>query len=128
MTSEPKRRVITLTGRPPVAILEEEWSVIAEAYGDGYQGADPALHNQAVDQGQVERWTVKVRRHEDGRAIISAVRNPNWFGGPDRRTGELVEQSTSSDIVAAIYRVVEDASIPRYIADECIADMPAEAL
>lgn len=76
-------RVITLTGRAPVRIVERHWPEIAAT---GWDARDTRL------------W-LRIRRHEDGRAIV--------YGGSmadrGRRAGEVVEVDGS--IVPAIQRV-----------------------
>lgn len=125
-------RIITMTERPPVQINDEDWEVIAEASGDSFVGNDYGRRNQALAQGECDRYTLKVRQHSDGeRVIVSGVFDAGWTGSESIRGGVLL-QSTSgvstSDIVQAIREVGEYCHLPDRIVRDCIADMPAEEL
>ncbi len=121
-TSTPKTRTITLTGRAPVTIREDEWPVIASAkYTPG------AMRNGTpVPDYETDTHTLRVRQHADGRAIVYGVTAAStaWTGTEDWRGGELLP--AGEDIAAAIARVGE-RMLDR-VARECIADLPAEAL
>jgi hypothetical protein len=131
-TTETKTRTITLTDRPPVKIRDDAWPVIAEASGDSYRGGDYARRNQARHQGEVDKYTLKVRQHEDGRTLVYGIldaANAAWgapAGGEDHRGGELLE--AGADIAAAIRRVGESCDLPDSIIRECIAALPPEEL
>lgn len=130
-TTETKTRTITLTGLPPVKIREDQWPTIAEASGDSYRGNDYARHQQAVHQGECDKYTLKVRQHADGRALVYGILDAAisaWnapAGGEDFRGGELAQ---GADIPAAIRRVGESCHLPDSIIRECIADLPAVEL
>jgi hypothetical protein len=133
MTTETtKKRTITLTGRPPVRITEEAWPIVAKATGDSYGGGDYCRHEQALSQGECDRYAIRVRQHADGRAIVYAVLDAAcsaWgapAGGVDHREGKLL--SAGSDLAAAIRRVGDEAELPEALIRECIADLPAEEL
>lgn len=68
-----RTRTITLTDRPPVRIVEEDWPIIAEAYGDSYVGSDYSRHQQARAHGEVDRYTLRVRQHANGRTLVYGV-------------------------------------------------------
>lgn len=130
--TEPKKRIITLTDRPPVRIIEADWPVIASAT---YRAHDGQIECQAN-----RRWdgAIRVRQHADGRAIIYATASydSQWQGerGYSLRGGEILQ--AGSDLAAAISRVhasLEDAGVDTgrgwdALAAECIADLPAEDL
>lgn len=115
------KRTITLTGRPPVSIEDEAWPIIAQAsYWKG---------------------SVRVRQHEDGRVIVYAVCTyASQFqneSGYQQKAGELLGVgATTEQITAAIYRVHgtidgDEGGRPlqwKLLAEECIADLPAEEL
>lgn len=130
--SDTKQRTITLTGRAPVKIREDQWPVIAQADGDSYRGNDYGRHNQAVHQGECDQYTLRVRQHEDGRAIVYGILDAAiaaWnapAGGETRRGGETLD--AGADLAAAIRRVGESCELPDRIIRECIADLPAEEL
>lgn len=127
-TTETKTRTITLTGRPPVKILEEQWPTIAQASGDSYSGNDYGRHQQALGQGECDRYTLKVRQHADGRTLVYGIFDAAtaWTKNEDVRGGELLEKD--ADIAGTIRRVGESCNLPDRIIRECIADLPAEEL
>lgn len=135
-------RTITLTGRPPVRINDDDWDVIAKAVEDWHDGQVRCQANR------LSEWSIRVRQNEDGRAIVYATYNytSNFQGAAARwhKAGVLVEAGTGSDgdpapdttaIIAAIQEVArtmadgehhaEDGSIWGRLADECIADLAA---
>jgi len=123
-----KQRTITLTGRPPVKINEDAWPVIASAKDDSFSGNDYGRHQQASAQGELDDYSIRVRQHDDGRAIVYAVFDAAtaWTGNSSRSGGELLDKG--ADIAAAIARVGEDVGIPDKVIRECVADLPAEEL
>lgn len=129
-----KTRTITLTGRRPVTIDEAEWPVIARASDDDYQGNDPALHQQASDQGELDEYTLRVRQHADGRAIVYGTYTEGWHTGHEGLThaGEIVTNPpgdySARRIEDAVERVGETLGIPAQLVADCIADLPAERL
>lgn len=143
-----KTRTITLTGRPPVKIREDQWPEIASANDDTDESPGRTKRSEEVDE-----YSIRVRQHADGRVLVYAVldaaiaawRQP--AGGKSRRGGELLDaesvrarrlaqagpsgepvQIISTEIVAAIRRVGEDCQIPDSVIRACIADLPAEEL
>lgn len=128
---------IVLTGRPPIKINEIYWPVIASA-------SDKEFDNQYEFQAnEISKWLVKVRQHADGRAIVYASYSyvSNWAGARCYypKSGVLLPANSShDDICRAIKNVCFDiASLEHYgdeanrwptLANECIADMPAEEL
>lgn len=122
-----KQRTITLTGRRPVVIDEAEWPVIAMASGDDYSGHDPALHQQASDQGQLDEFSLRVRQHA-GQAIVYGTYTEGWHSSHDglTRAGELLLDA--DDIAAAITRVGGTLGVPAQLIADCIAELPAEKL
>lgn len=123
-----KQCTITLSGRTPVRIDEDAWPVIARADGDSYAGLDYGRRQQALGQGELDIYALRVRRHTDGRAIVHAILDgaTAWTGTESRRGGELLD--ADADIVAAIRRVGEDCALPDGIVRGCIADLPAQQL
>jgi len=140
--TENKRRTITLTDRPPVIISDDKWPLIASA-------SDKEFDNQYEFQAnRISKWFVGVRQHEDGRTIVYATYSysSNWQNSRDysAKRGVMLdsfalrEASDSADIVRAVREVTEDiagaecqdgdAARWRTLADECIADLPADVL
>ena len=131
-----KTRTITLTGRRPVTIDEDDWPVIAESqWGDCDKPQYPPEANREADAN------LKVRRHADGRAIVyGTYRYRTLFRGEDdahAAAGRLLD--ADGDIIAAVRGVTDHLSsydsLPDdwqpdwpMLADDCIADLPAEQL
>lgn len=125
---------ITLTDRPPVKIKKDEWPIIAES-------SDKDFDNEYEFQAnRTSKWTLKVRQHEDGRALVYGIYSydTNWQNERNYnvRGGELLAKS--GDLAVAIRRVGEwmaqqeqsegDASRWESLINECIADLPAQEI
>jgi len=133
-TSEPKQRTITLTDRPPVRIREDQWPVIAHG---NYKDWDNQYEFQANRTWKID---IRVRRHQDGRAIVYGVYDydTQFQGekGEAHKVGALL--APDGDLPAAIKEAAEqmiervgDDDMHRHIRDaanECIADLPAQEL
>ena len=119
-----KTRTITLTNRAPVTIREADWPTIA--YGIDSPGS--YWNGTPTPGDEVDTYTLRVRQHADGRAIVYGVIDAAtaWTGTKDWRGGKLV--SSGEDIVQAIQRVGADGDILDSVIRECIADLPAEVL
>lgn len=131
------QRTITLTGRPPVRIDEDNWPVIASA-------ADKDWDNQYESQAnRTWKWWVTVRQHADGRAIVYAgyAYTTQYQNGRDysARNGQLLPARAGAVAICDAIREVceeivsaeaDDDHTARWqtLAAECIADMPAEAI
>lgn len=126
---------ITLTRRPPVTILKEDWPVLASAHYHDYDGEHEFQANQ--------HWKgrLSVRQHEDGRAVVYAVceHSTNWASGRgyQQRAGDLLPAGSTLDAIIEAIRAVharitvvdeDHAQDWALLADECIADLPAETL
>lgn len=130
-------RTITLTGRPPVQINEDNWPLIAQA-------SDKTFDNQYEFQANcISKWFVGVRQSDNGAALVYATYSydTNWQHGRSyaaKRGERLAAGATSDDICRAIERVTADIAQAECAGDdsarwptlcaECIADMPAEVL
>jgi hypothetical protein len=132
MTS--KQRTITLTGRRPVTIDEDDWPLIARASGDDYGGLDRARHQQASDQGELDEYSLRVRQHADGRAIVYGTYTEGWHTSHDGLThaGEIVDNPpgdySARRIEDALERVGDTLGVPPQLIADAIADLPAEKL
>lgn len=130
-TTDENTRIITLTNRAPVKIREDEWPVIAFAVGDSFRG-DVGRYTQAKQQGEIDRYSLHVRQHADGRMLVYGVLNAteaHWrqpAGGDSRREGDVI--AFTDDVAVTIRRVGERCNLPRAIIDACIADLPAVEL
>lgn len=129
--AKPKARTITLTGKPPVKIREDEWPIIA---GGNYEDYDNQYRFQANRTTDLD---IRVRQHADGRAIVYGVydysTNFQHERGKVQRVGYVVD--AGGDLVAAIQQVGEDlterdvdAAIVRDVVNDCIAELPAKEL
>lgn len=141
------KRTITLSDRPPVTIDEDDWTLIAQASDKEY---DNEFEFQA---NRISTWSIKVRTRDDepdkdsqGKpaTIVSAVYNytSNWTNarGFQVRHGVLLPEGESDTqaICRAIKEVCnrmaasehhgDDADRWEQLADDCIADLPAEEL
>lgn len=127
-TTTTTTRTITLTGRPPVRIVESRWPLIAIGRYKRYDGEVEYQANRKTD------YAIRVRQHEDGRAIVYAICDHMSIWRDERghaiRVGRLLR--AGDDIVAGIRAVGHDAveaqADPGCIDEcvrECIADLPA---
>lgn len=133
-TTEPKKRKILMSERPPVRIDVASWPLIAQA---GWHSGEHACQAN-------EEALIRVRRREpspDGPVeshdvLVYGVRESGPGGMPigyrGRHAGYLLETQVgravpTDEIVRAIRRVAGVLDMPE-LADECIADLPAEDL
>jgi len=123
-----QQRTITLTDRAPVRIDEGAWPQIAHAVGDSYDSGDYSRYQQASAQGELDEYSLRVRQHADGRAIVYGVLDAAtaWTGSEDWRGGEVLD--ADADIATAIRRVGEMGGLPDSVIRDCIADLPAEEI
>ena len=120
MTTESKRRTITLTDRAPVRIVDSEWPRIARGSG----------HDGEVECQANHQWFINVRQHADGRTIVygGVIEGLGGMraGESEHRGGEML--TPGSDLAAAIRRVGDDCGVRDETVRECIASLPAEDL
>ena len=130
MDEQKKTRIITLTDRPPVRIVEDEWPVVVSATGDSYRGNDCARHQQALSQGECDEYWLMVRQHQDGRSIVYARLDAAiaaWHqpaGGENWRGGALLP--AGGNLAAVLRRVGEAAGLPVSLIRDAIAGLPPE--
>lgn len=113
-----KTRQITLTGRPPVSIVEAEWPQIAVA-----RSADG-------------RSSVRVREHEDGRRLVYGVAAGQASdrglssSAATRRAGQLLAARTdlATDPTVRTIHAIAAAIGCAELADVCIGALPSEVL
>jgi len=111
-----EKLTITLTDRPPVRVDKEQWPIIASAKD---------WDNEHEFQAN-RTWHLKVRQHEDGRCIVYGIYSTNWHNENDLRGGELVDDVAC--VPETIKSVADYLGFNARLADECIADLPAEDL
>ena len=125
-----KTRIVTLTDRPPVKIVDADWPMLASA----------KWHDGKVECEANRSCWIKVRQHADGRTLVYGGRESCFLNERDLRGGELLTPAgegaltpddgrtvESAEIVAAIRRVAATVRAEEIAAD-CIADLPAEVL
>ena len=128
-TEAPKKIKITMSERRPLSIVEDEWPLIASA----------DWHNGQVECQANTIRRIKVREHADGRRLVygfaragnggqhAGTRNPEGGFLVSAKVGYPVPSAVDDETVRAIRRIGgilgDDA-----LADECIADLPAEDL
>lgn len=123
----PKKIKITMSERRPLSIVEDEWPVIAQA----------DWHNGQVECQANTIRRIKVREHADGRRLVygfaragsggqyAGTRNPEGGFLVAAKVCWPVPSPDEDETVRAIRRVggiIDDDGL----ADECIADLPAE--
>jgi hypothetical protein len=124
--------IITLTDRPPVKIRKDDWPILAEATDSD---CDSEYEFQA---NRTSKWALRVRQHDDGRAIVYGTYSHNSHFLHERnygfREGELLQATPIEELPAAIRRVGrkmaeqdhcgDDARRWAQIINDCIADLP----
>ena len=132
-----KTRTITISDRRPVQIDEDKWPIVAKADDFEHDGKVLCQANER------HSWIFRARQHKDGRAIVYAIYDysSNYEGARNisAKHGQLLPKGSSMDDVVAAIRSVQgrmaecehhedDAKRWTKLADECIADLPAERL
>jgi hypothetical protein len=120
-TNMSEKITVTLTGRAPVRIKKDDWPVIASA--SWYSGQHECQANYKA--------YLKVRQHRDGRTLVYGAYTDGPGGSPldfrDRYAGELLPGNHGPfEVEETIKRVAYD-TLPD-LAEQCIADLPAEEL
>jgi len=111
---------ITLSDARPIRIVSRAWPIIAM----GWWGDDRRIPCQSTRE-----CTIRVRRHADGRYLITGIRDSCWASEATIRSGVLLESGVhDNDIVSAIHVVGEEIGAPQSCIRECIADLPEEEL
>lgn len=116
---------ITLTNRRPLRIRKGLWGLIARA----------DRHDGQVECQANHEWAIRVRERADGRRVVygwlRAGHGGVHIGWRGAEGGKLVEaidgRPDEEGTIRAIRRVGELVEDER-LADECIADLPAESL
>lgn len=127
---------ITMSDRPPITIKLSDWPKVAST--EWYSGEIECQANEVAH--------IRVREHRDGRRIVYGARDQGPGGmavsyrgsaagflvAPgeafrDAGDGPLGHEPDAEGTVRAIRRVAGVIAMPD-LADECIADLPAEEL
>jgi len=119
-----------MTNDSPVSIVASDWPIIAESSGDSYSGSDYCRHQQALGQGECDTYWIRVRQHQDGRAIIYASCDgaTAWTESESWRAGQMVD--SGDDIIGAITEVATgcEPPLPESVTREIFEDLPARNL
>ena len=114
-----KKLTVTLTDRRPVTIDVDTWPTIGKAKD---------WDNQHECQAN-RTWILTVRQCQtegDDRCLVYGVYDTAFQGESGLRGGELVD--SLDDVPVAVKRVAEYLGFESRLADECIADLPADEL
>lgn len=121
MTTDNLKLKITMSERRPLTIDPELWPVIAQA----------DWHNGQHDFQANTIRRIRVRQHADGRRIVygfqRAGNGGQHAGTRNPEGGFLITAGDEDETIRAIRRIggiINDDQL----ADECIADLPAEYL
>lgn len=115
--NEDREIVILLSERQPVKIFSDEWPFIAKSK---WNNGGWESYNQAS-----RRARIFVREHGDGRRIVYGWLLTNVDGERNKRAGFIL--AAGDDVVRAIRRVAGVLGLS-CLADDCIADLPAERI
>jgi hypothetical protein len=123
---------ITMSERRPLTIVKADWPLIARA----------DRHDGAVECQANHEWRIAVREHADGRRLVYGWLTRGNGGVPIHWRGSeggfLVSPIPGPDVEGTHVGVPDDEETVRAIrrvggiidddklADECIADLPAE--
>jgi len=118
-STEDKIRTITLTGRAPVKVRDSQWPIVAVA----------SDHDGQVECQANRKWWIRIRKHADGRLLVYGAYDTAFQTEHDLRAGYLLDADhDAKDIADAVYLVANGITAERRLADECIADLPAEEI
>ena len=138
MSTTNSTRTITLTGRRPVKIQEEDWPTVA-------RGSDKDWDNTYEFQAN-RTWkaSVRVRQHEDGRAIVYGFYDYStcWEGescflvkagilldpGADVADGIQEVGSQLEEMVQDSFYSAKAGAMIREAVRECVANLEPEEL
>lgn len=114
-----KKLTISLTDRRPVTVDVDAWAIIG-------QSSD---HDNQYECQANRKWKMTVRQCQtegDDRCVVYGTYTSQYQGEADRRGGEIVEDLDS--VPEAVKRVAEYLGFDARLADECIADLPADEI
>ena len=114
-----KKLTVALTDRRPVAVDVDEWPVVAKA----------TACNSHVESQASRRWMLAVRqcqRDGDDRCLVYGKYDTQFQNESDLRGGEIVD--SIDDAPEALRRVAEYLDFNHRLADDCIANLPADEI
>jgi hypothetical protein len=112
-----KKLTITLTDRRPVVVDTDVWPLIASVTD----------HDGQVECQANRRWKLAVRQCQtegDDRCVVYGILDSVY--SDSCRGGQVVENLEA--VPGAVKTVAEHLGFSARLADECIADLPAEEL
>jgi hypothetical protein len=120
-----KYTTIRITHARPVRVNADRWPILADADWYTQLGRAPGSGERCQAN---EVAYLRVRRHDDGRAIVYARRTSGPSGMPsgyrDTYAGRCLDASaTEQDLVGAIVEVANLVDLAP-LADDAIADLP----
>ena len=119
MTTTTKKRTIALSDSSPVTIVKGDWPVIAW----------DSDHDGQVECQANTQWSIRVRRHADGRTIVYGVSESGpggqHAGWHDRAAGYLLAADAGEDATIRAIRRVAGVIEQDDMADRVIASLPA---
>lgn len=107
---------IALTDRPPVEVDGADWPRIAQGHW-GDNAPNPPDRE----------WTIRVRRHADGRTIVYGTHSSCYQDEDPYLYGGIVLDSPDQTVYA-IREIGEQIAAPPRVVAEAIADLPVERL
>lgn len=114
-----KKLTITLTDRRPVTVDVDVWPIIGQA----------SDHDNQFEFQANRKWKLTVRQCQtdgDDRCVVYGTYSTAYQGEADRRGGEIVD--SLDDVPASVKRVAEYLGFEARLADDCIADLPADEI
>jgi hypothetical protein len=118
-TNTPKKKItIALSEASPVKIVAEDWPVIANAKN----------HDGEVESQANRIWTIKVRRHTDGRTIVYGDYDTHWQHERCKQAGYLLAADAGDDATIRAIRRVAGVIGDNELADAVIGDLPAHEI
>jgi hypothetical protein len=119
MTTTKQKLKITMSERRPLSIVKDDWPVVA---------TDEWFNGQHDFQANYVRY-IRVREHADGRRVVYGAYTAGPGGVPvgfrGAEGGFLVASGDDAGTIRAIRRVGGIINAD-WMADACIADLPAE--
>jgi hypothetical protein len=116
MNDSSKRRIITLTNRRPISVIEDEWPIIASI---------------TSQEGATYTYSLMVRKHADGRCIAygTSSRGPSGNGGfrplPERAGYLLPDDALLERSILDFCTIL---ALPPQTCDDIIASLPPTEL
>ena len=126
MTDDDATITITLSDRSPVKIIARHWPLIAQAEWADDTTVIRERSSQTVTSRPGRSAHIRVREHADGRRLVYGWSTMQWKPErSDAAAGFLIEKDVNA---ARAIRRVAGVIGRNELADDCIADLPAEEI